>query len=336
MARKEFSEAFQRMTIDQMITLIDLYEMKHTRVVAKHRSRDQSSVLKQLATLNATFTDLCGERLVNINASRGKPVDFTPTGEKVVNLVKKFLEDSIRTIDETRRELGKKLTAASTTGMLNVIARVWPKWQEKARRTFDLHLKQIRTYEVASYLREGKADLVFAGIIIHPDMEHYYEDFQFLEWSRSKVVLLSNHTQLPTDPVKLDDIVDGKVRMILPKHGIIKDLAELIFREENLQKVNVAAWIDDLYFGIGLLRNNIYQACMLALEPAADRFIKEQTESDGIPFYKYEIEGMQDISIASGLFRRKDAEQYASSHPVSICWQIFKEEAERHRKHKGK
>ena len=70
-------------------------QTKLTHEVAKHRSRDLSSVIKQLETLNTTFANLCGECLVDTNTGRGKPVQFTRTGEEVVKLVEKFLEELI-------------------------------------------------------------------------------------------------------------------------------------------------------------------------------------------------------------------------------------------------
>jgi hypothetical protein len=126
---KGFSEAFERITVNQMITLVELYELRYAHEVARLRKRDLSSVLKQLATINATFAELCGEQIVDTDTGRGKPVQFTRTGEEVIKLARKFLDDSIYLVDKRRRDVGKKLTAASTTGMLPVIAKLWPKWQ---------------------------------------------------------------------------------------------------------------------------------------------------------------------------------------------------------------
>jgi len=325
-ARKDLSEAFLRTTVDQLITLVDLHELSHTHEVAKRRNRDQSSILKQLATLNASFAEECGERLVNAKTGRGKPVQFTETGVQVVELARSFLKKSEDTFEDTRSRLGEKLTAASTTGMLSAVSAVWPKWKESTRMGFELQIKQIRTYEVKEYLNGSKADLVFAGKINHPKALTQYEDFEFLEWKRSRVVLLSNHTNLPSVSVHLKDIVEKKVLMILPDNGIIKEFAEVVFGED-FRRLTVAARINDLYFGIDLLKHNVYEAAMLVIEEFADSFIREQEGSGNCSFYKYEIPEISEITISGVVFRRRDSERFSSSHPVNVCWEVFKKEA---------
>ncbi len=325
---KKYSDAFERMTANQIITLVDLHELRFTHEVAKRRNRDLSSVLKQLDTLNATFTSLCGERLLDLETGRGKPVQFTPTGEAVVVLARQFLDGSLETIDKRRREIGKKLTAASTTGMLAKIARLWPKWQERARGAFDLQLEQIRTYDIEGYLNTGRVDLVFSGRIDQGDMGLYRGEFEFLKWSQgNRIVLVSNHTRMPSDPVSMSDIEDGSVPVLLPNRGIIRDLVESILRG-NLQNLSVAAIIDDLYFGRGLLRNNIYQAAMFVVEPIANWLIQDQSDMGDIRFHKYEIKGIENYTITDGVFRRRDAVQYGSNHPINLCWEIIKNEVE--------
>ena len=335
MEQNKFSEAFERMTVNQMVTLVELHRLGHTHEVARLRNRDLSSILKQLETLNNTFVELCGERLLDTDTGRGKPVQFTQTGEEIVKQANKFLESSLNAIDKRRREVGRKLTAASTTGMLSVISKIWQLWQERARGAFELHLTQIRTYEVSKYLSEGRVDLVFAGIIDHKDAKHDYEEFEFLNWSKGhKIVLLANHTRLPSDPVKLGDITNGNISMVLASHGIMRQFANLVF-QEDLQRVNTVASIDDLYFGLGLLRNNIYQASMLTIETLADQVIKDQAKSGGVRFHKYVVKGLEDYTISDGVFRRRVAGQFAANHPINVCWSVIKDEAEKLSKEKG-
>jgi len=105
----EFSEAFERMTVNQMITLVDLYRIGYLNEVAKQRNRDLSSILKQINTLNDTFKDICGEYLVDTEMGRGKLVNFTNTGEEVVGLANKFLNEASDTIDKKATKCGKKV-----------------------------------------------------------------------------------------------------------------------------------------------------------------------------------------------------------------------------------
>lgn len=329
MQRDKLPKEFERITINQMITLVNLYDFKFAHEVASHRNSDLSSINKQLDTLNSSFLILCGEQLVDTGTSRGRPVEFSPTGEMVVDLLRRFLGESRDVIDKRRREVGKKLTAASTAGMLSMIAKIWPKWQERARGEFELSLSQIRTHEVRECLESGKVDLVFSGIIDHERVKHDYEDFEFLRLtSSSKVVLLSNHKHMPADPVKLNDIAEGNIAVIMPNHGIIRDFVDLVVGG-NLERADIVAYMDDLPFGRALLSNNIYQASMFVIESLADIIIKEQIESDGIPFHKYAIKGVEGTSISSGVFRRRSADKYTPTHPVNVCWEILKEESTR-------
>jgi hypothetical protein len=322
----EFSEAFERMTVNQMITLVDLYRIGYLNEVAKQRNRDLSSILKQINTLNDTFKDICGEYLVDTEMGRGKLVNFTNTGEEVVGLANKFLNEASDTIDKRRRNVGKKLTAASTTGMLSIIAMLWPKWIDKARGAFELHLQQIRTYDVRKYLLSGKVDLVFSGLINHSSIKQEYEEFEFLNWTEGRnIVLLTNHTELPSDPVKLGDISNGKIKMILPNSGIISDFTRIVFKED-IGRINTVALIDDLGFGLGLLNQCIYKAGMFAIEALADNVIKQQNELGGTRLYKFHIRGLEDYSISDGIFRKKGAEKFSSNHPINICWEIIIEE----------
>lgn len=316
-----FTEAFNRITINQMITLVQLLEHPYESEVASIRGKKLSAISKQISTMNKTFRDICGEDLVNSNNGKGKPVIFTSTGEIVAQQFAQFLNSTDKELDVKRNNVGKIITVASTSGMLSVLSGLWPEWQKTSRTHFQLGVEQIRTYEVIEYLNSYKADLVFAGRINHEDALKAYSQFDYCEWGPSSIVsILSNHTNMPNDVISISDIEEGRIKLILPRRGIINDFIQLVFHG-RVQRINTVAYMDDLDFGLGLLTKKIYEASMLIIDPLGDRIIEDQKKINGITLHKYQIMGIEDYQISSGVFRRKG--NYRVGHPMNTCWKII-------------
>ena len=71
-------------TFDQLRTLVVVQETGSANGAARILGREQSSVQKQIDTLNRGFQRMCGELLV-IKQGRGQPFLFTPTGAAVAD-----------------------------------------------------------------------------------------------------------------------------------------------------------------------------------------------------------------------------------------------------------
>lgn len=335
MKKRKLPKKLNNMSILQMKTLVSLHNDQHFKSVADELNRDQTSVRKSIEDVNSYFKEICGEVLVKRppKGTKGEPVIFTSAGEKVVSSIKKFLRDYEYTIEEARRREGRKLTAASTSGMLFEIADIWPKWQEKARNSFTLELTQIRTNQLDDYLSNNKADLIFTGLLTIPLNERKDEDFDFIKWERHDVNILSNKPNIVNTPLRKEDISEGRADMILPTHGVVRTFADIYLGRKitNAPNVSVLAWIDDIHFGLGLLRNNIYKGCMFAVDPIAEKLANADNIKEGAQteLYKYELECPDDLGIATGLFRRSDCDEYSDNHPINICWNIFKQKAKK-------
>src|SRR5690606_3077186 len=75
------------MTFDQLRTLLVVHEKGNALRAARVLGREQSSVQKQLDTLNRNSQAICGE-VLTVRQGRGKDFLFTPTGETVVELAR--------------------------------------------------------------------------------------------------------------------------------------------------------------------------------------------------------------------------------------------------------
>ncbi|MFD0536468.1 LysR family transcriptional regulator [Actinomadura luteofluorescens] len=75
------------MTFDQLRTLLVVHETGSALRAARVLGREQSSVQKQLDTLNRNSQVLCGE-VLTVRQGRGKDYLFTPTGETTVELAR--------------------------------------------------------------------------------------------------------------------------------------------------------------------------------------------------------------------------------------------------------
>lgn len=332
---QEIEPELLRLTLDQMRTIVGLYDFRSTRDLAKYLRRDQSSVLKQLETMNDVFVTICGTRLTS-DVRRGQPLEFTQTGKTIVELIRRFLGDSRSTVEKIRIDQGKKLTAASTTGNLELIARVWKRWNEEAKGGFELRLKQIRTFQVEEELNSRGSDLVFCGRL--EGNGHALEDhasFEYIEWSAASGLCLLTNCDAKFDSVTPKEIIQRKLPLILPQAGIVYDYAGSLLHC-NLKDLSPVAWVDDLNFGLGLLKHGLYDAYFFVVDTIADAVLKEQSKATagsakGRKLIKIQIKESK-LHISSGLYRRRDANLYPPSHPINVCWNIFRQEAERRSK----
>lgn len=89
-ALTETPTALLETTFDQLRTLIAVAETGSALQAARLLGREQSSVQKQLDTLNRNFQQICGELLV-IKQGRGQQFLFTPSGRQFVALARRTL-----------------------------------------------------------------------------------------------------------------------------------------------------------------------------------------------------------------------------------------------------
>ncbi len=112
------------LTFDQLRTLVVVQEAGSANGAARILGREQSSVQKQIDTLNRSFQRMCGE-LLAIRQGRGQPFRFTQTGTAVTKQADATLADWQGRVNDARRRIGKTLAIGATEFTLPFIGKVW-------------------------------------------------------------------------------------------------------------------------------------------------------------------------------------------------------------------
>src|SRR6266540_2982776 len=120
------------LTFDQLRTLLLVRHTGSALRAAQQLGREQSSVQKQLDTLNRHFQRLVGELLV-VKQGRGKDVLLTPTGRAITALAEALFADWTADIQDSRRRLGRTLTVGTTEFTLGYLGRIWPRVRDQPR-----------------------------------------------------------------------------------------------------------------------------------------------------------------------------------------------------------
>src|SRR5581483_8955763 len=111
-------------TFDQLRTLVVVQEAGSANGAARLLGREQSSVQKQIDTLNRGFQRMCGELLV-IKQGRGQPFLFTPTGTAVARQAHALLSDWQAQVNDARHRIGKTVALGTTEFTLRFVGTVW-------------------------------------------------------------------------------------------------------------------------------------------------------------------------------------------------------------------
>lgn len=315
-------------TFDQLRTLIVVAETGSALLAARVLGREQSSVQKQLDTLNRCFQQLCGEVLV-VKQGRGQPFLFTPTGQRFVALARGTLDDWQASVDKARRRLGHTVTVGTTEFTLDFLSRVWNRVSDDFQeREIELKVLHVRTKDAFARLDAKEVDLMCAGFTSQADGVDAPDRYEFLEWHRDPLVLLTNlpRRELPVPEVGVNRL--PSVPLIIPSRGVITDFLRRSYGMEFRNRLTIAATIDDIYYGLALLRSGMAYGCMIvskaigtaAMEgrlPAGPDFRVVSLADDFNPV----------LQLVTGVFARKgEREQYEATHPLNVLWRAFGDE----------
>lgn len=315
-------------TMDQLRTLLAVYETKSALRAARALGREQSSVQKQLDTLNRNFKELCGEPLV-VKQGRGKDVLFTPTGESLVELARSTLGHWMDGIHECRRKLGNTLTVGTTRFMLDTLARAWRHVEDDFRaRDVDLKVVHIRTKDIWSKLETREVDIVCGSVVTPAGQSWDPAEFDVIEWRRGGLALLTN---LP------DGVLGDRVRtrqlpalpLVVPAAGLIAEFLRGWFGPDYRNTLDIAAEIDEIQYGMSLLRSNLVQGCMIVtsgLGVVASN--GELREGDGLRVVDLVDDAKPALERLVGVFTRSDERaKHPADHPLNLLWAAFESEA---------
>jgi DNA-binding transcriptional LysR family regulator len=317
------------LTFDQLRTLLVVRQTGAALRAAQQLGREQSSVQKQLDTLNRHFQRLCGELLV-VKQGRGKDLLFTPTGRAVTALAERLFADWTAGIQDCRRRLGRTLTVGTTEFTLGYLGRIWPKVRDQLReREVELKVVHVRTRQFWEQLDSKEVDLLCGGLAAPAGEVEIAPGYDVIQWHRDTLTLLTNldRRALPVARVGMQRL--RALPLVIPAAGIIVDFLRHWYGAAYRDQLTIAAEIDDIYYGLGLLRSHLVDGCMLVTRSIGQRVLQGSLPG-GSDFRVVELDDdfHPPLELVSGVFARKgERQQYALSHPLNILWHAFAAEA---------
>ncbi|GGP57585.1 LysR family transcriptional regulator [Saccharothrix coeruleofusca] len=314
-------------TFDQLRTLIAVYETKSALRAARVLGREQSSVQKQIDTLNRNFKQLCGEPLV-VKQGRGKDVLITPTGEALVALARTTLREWLDSIHECRRKLGTTLTVGTTRFMLDSLAKAWHHVADDfRRRDVELKVVHIRTKDIWRKLASKEVDIVCGSVVTPAGRGGDFEEFDVIEWRRGGLALLTNLPEHRLGPrAATGDLPE--LPLVVPSDGLIAEFLRGWFGPDYRNELDIAAEIDEIQYGMSLLRSGLVEGCMIVTSGlgvvAANN---ELREGSGLRVVELADDREPRLERLVGVFARKEERaKFPTDHPLNLLWAAFQRE----------
>lgn len=310
-------------SLDQLRTLTVVRSTGTAQRAARVLGREQSSVQKQLDNLNRAATRLVGEALV-VKQGRGKDFLFTPTGEDVVALARHTLLSWSDRLHGSRRRVGSTVTFGTTEFTVQFLGTVWPTLRDDfERRGINLNIEHVRTRDLWSKLDGKKVDLVcgsFAAELGEPPTLTY----DFLEWHRERVALLTNLStrELPATPIAADRLPD--LPLLAPTAGLLAQFLGRWYGPDYRGRLHVIGDIDSLNYGLNLLTSGLLHGCLLTTERVADAALDGRLPGQGLRKIELADDYDPPLEIVTGVFARAgERARYADDHPLNLLWNAF-------------
>lgn len=312
------------MTFDQLRTLVTVHREGAALPAARELGRAQSSVEKQLNTLNELAQRLIGESLV-IKQGRGQNLLFTPTGERIVAMAAVTMDSWLTGVHSARRELGSTVTIGTTEFTIRFVGEVWPHLQaEFERREVELKVVHVRTRDFWEKLESQQVDLV-CGSFATQVGELPTLDYDFIEWHREGVALLTNLStrELPDKPVTAAKLLT--LPLLAPTAGLLAEFLRRWYGPEYSSRLSIVAEIDALYYGLGLLDSQLLHGCLLTTSQVARAATEGRLPGGhGLRIVQLADDFDPALELVTGVFGRKnERDHYASDHPLTLLWNEF-------------
>lgn len=310
-------------TFDQLRTLAVVQATGTAQRAARVLGREQSSVQKQLDTLNNAATRLVGEKLV-VKQGRGKDVLFTPAGEDVAALARQTLLAITDSVHRSRRRVGSTVTFGTTEFTVQFLGAVWPALRDDfERRGVHLNIEHVRTRDLWRKLDGKKVDLVCGSFASEPGPPPV-TDYDFLEWHREGVALLTNLSarEVPDLPVTAEHL--PHLPLLTPTAGLLSQFLSRWYGPDYRGVLNVIATIDSLNYGLNLLTSDLLQGCLLTTERVAEAALEGRLPGQGLRKITLADDYEPRLEIVTGIFARKgERARYAADHPLNLLWNAF-------------
>ena len=317
------------LTFDQLRTLVVVREADSANGAARMLGREQSSVQKQVDTLNRSFQRMCGE-LLAIRQGRGQPFRFTPTGAAVVEQARAMLANWQAQVNDARRRIGKTLSIGTTEFTLPFVGKVWQRvCDEFAAREIELNVQHVRTKDSFARLDAREIDLLCGGFASVTGAGDMPGDYEFLQWQRDGLVLLTNlpKRELPIPIVSVDRL--PRVPLIVPSTGgVIVDFLRRWYGNDFRNQLTIVATIDDIYYGLALMRSKMAYGCMLTSVGIARAAVDGRLPGGpDLRFVNLGRDFNPMMELVTGTFaRRGERNAFDTSHPINLLWRAFADE----------
>ena len=261
-----------------------------------------------------------GEALV-VKQGRSKDFLFTPTGEEVVALAKQTLLSVTDSLYRSRRRVGSTVTFGTTEFTVQFLGAVWPALREDfERRGVHLNIEHVRTRDLWRKLDAKKVDLVCGSFAAEPGRPPTL-DYDFLEWHREKVALLTNLTtrELPDTPVTAARL--PALPLLAPTAGLLAQFLSRWYGPDYRGVLDVIADIDSLNYGLNLLTTQLLHGCLLTTERVAGAAVEGRLPGRGLRKINLADDFQPRLEIVTGIFARKgERDHYANDHPLNLLW----------------
>ncbi|WP_242906185.1 LysR family transcriptional regulator [Actinomadura terrae] len=315
-------------TFDQLRTLLVVHSTGSALRAARVLGREQSSVQKQLDTLNRNSQALCGE-VLTVRQGRGKDFLFTPTGETTVELARQTIGSWLESIHWSRRRLGRMLTVGTTEFTLPIVSRAWDRVSEEFRqREVEFKVAHVRTKDLWSRLETKQVDLICGSIVSTPEGDRRLDEYEVIEYARGQALLLTNlsENELPDGPVRTSGLAG--VPLVVPPAGLVADLLATWYGPNFRDRLSVVADIDDVHYGLSLLKSGFVRGCMI-VTGSIGRGMAGQDDPDAVPLRAIKLRDDMEprAELMTGAFvRRADLERYDAGHPLNRLWDAVRED----------
>ena len=315
-------------TLDQLRTLVVVHEAGTALGAAKALGREQSSVQKQIDTMNRNFGELCGEPLVR-KQGRGLNVLFTDTGTALVGLAGRTLGTWLDEMHECRRRLGRTLTVGTTRYTLGYLSHASERVAEDFRRRgIDLKMVHVRTRNLLEKLASHQVDLV-CGSVLDTEGADRLADYDVQQWRRSGLILATNlpRSRLPATTIGTREL--PSLPLVLPDAGLITDFVRGWFGDDYRDRLDVVAEIDTAQYGFDLLRSGLVRGCMLVTEGLGEAAMAGRlAPASGLRLIELVGDLEPKMSLLVGVFaRRGERAALPADHPLNLLWTALSDDS---------
>ncbi|MGH3695440.1 MAG: LysR family transcriptional regulator [Pseudonocardiaceae bacterium] len=251
---------------------------------------------------------------------------FTPSGEEIVELAAQTLLSWTESLHRSRRRVGSTIAFGTTEFTVEFLGAIWPRLRtDFERRGVQLKIEHVRTRDLWRKLDAKQVDMVCGSFATEHDRPPVL-DYDFLEWHRERVALLTNLTprELPDTPVTAATL--PHLPLLAPTAGLLAQFLGRWYGPDYRGVLTVIAEIDSLTYGLNLLTAELLHGCLLTTERVADAALEGRLPGRNLRKIDLADDYHPRLEIVTGIFARKgERERYAHNHPLNLLWDAFTE-----------